>query len=230
MTRCKECKNEVSNSAPICPHCGVENPGEPLDALKLAEANKEIDYYNKAFQMWNRCRSHLDVYGKRECIQDAVDGIKYIDYLIERHPDAPGYWTMKGVLLTDGLGRHKDALVCLEKALQFNPSDLTIQLHIRNVKRQIGSCFVATAVFHSGDAWQVESLRDFRDTVLTRFAYGRHFIAWYYRRGPAIAKYCSGRRMLSALVRSALQVVCRMIVMFRKLTEHRKNGTLAKHE
>lgn len=26
MTKCKECKNEVSTSAKTCPHCGVSNP------------------------------------------------------------------------------------------------------------------------------------------------------------------------------------------------------------
>lgn len=27
LTKCKECKKEVSSSAPTCPHCGVKNPG-----------------------------------------------------------------------------------------------------------------------------------------------------------------------------------------------------------
>ncbi|AKX51730.1 hypothetical protein AKN92_09725 [Thiopseudomonas alkaliphila] len=27
LTKCKECKKEVSNSAKICPHCGIKNPG-----------------------------------------------------------------------------------------------------------------------------------------------------------------------------------------------------------
>ncbi|MGO2258570.1 MAG: hypothetical protein ACTH5S_12325 [Hafnia alvei] len=28
MTTCKECKKEVSDSAKVCPHCGVKKPGE----------------------------------------------------------------------------------------------------------------------------------------------------------------------------------------------------------
>tara|TARA_R110002167_G_scaffold98718_7_gene259401 strand:+ start:22190 stop:22612 length:423 start_codon:yes stop_codon:yes gene_type:complete len=27
MTKCKECKQEVSDRAKVCPHCGVKNPG-----------------------------------------------------------------------------------------------------------------------------------------------------------------------------------------------------------
>lgn len=27
MTKCRECKKEVSSEAPACPHCGVKNPG-----------------------------------------------------------------------------------------------------------------------------------------------------------------------------------------------------------
>ncbi|WP_409450394.1 zinc ribbon domain-containing protein, partial [Cedecea neteri] len=26
LTKCKECKKEVSSSAKTCPHCGVKNP------------------------------------------------------------------------------------------------------------------------------------------------------------------------------------------------------------
>ncbi len=35
MTKCKECKKEVSAKAKACPHCGVKNPGfNAKDALK----------------------------------------------------------------------------------------------------------------------------------------------------------------------------------------------------
>jgi len=35
MTKCKECKKEVSTSAKTCPHCGIKSPGVKAgDALK----------------------------------------------------------------------------------------------------------------------------------------------------------------------------------------------------
>lgn len=35
MTKCKECKKEVSAKAKVCPHCGVKDPGfSAIDAFK----------------------------------------------------------------------------------------------------------------------------------------------------------------------------------------------------
>ena len=51
-----------------------------------------------------------------------------------------------------------------------------------------GSCFVATACFGDPDHPTVVTLRGFRDAVLTRFAPGRRFIAWYYSHGPGLAR------------------------------------------
>ena len=51
-----------------------------------------------------------------------------------------------------------------------------------------GSCFVATASFGDPDHPTVVTLRGFRDAVLTRFAPGRRFIAWYYSHGPGLAR------------------------------------------
>lgn len=34
LTKCKECKKEVSTSAKLCPHCGVKNP-DPNGFIKL---------------------------------------------------------------------------------------------------------------------------------------------------------------------------------------------------
>lgn len=50
-------------------------------------------------------------------------------------------------------------------------------------------CFIATAAFGSMDAAPVEMLRDFRDSVLSRFEIGRDFIEWYYSWSPAAAEW-----------------------------------------
>lgn len=47
-------------------------------------------------------------------------------------------------------------------------------------------CFVATMVF--GDAWQTDSLRDFRDTVLRPRPWGRRLVAAYYAAGPRLCR------------------------------------------
>ena len=62
-------------------------------------------------------------------------------------------------------------------------------LHLKKEGRQPkGSCFVATACFGDADHPTVVTLRGFRDAVLTRFAPGRRFIAWYYSHGPGLAR------------------------------------------
>jgi hypothetical protein len=65
-------------------------------------------------------------------------------------------------------------------------------------------CFIATAVFDSPMAGQVEILRQFRDKYLLTNDFGRKFVAWYYRNGPAAAKYIKDKPLVKATVRVAL--------------------------
>lgn len=68
-------------------------------------------------------------------------------------------------------------------------------------------CFIATAAYGSGDAWQVEYLRSFRDRVLSKSAAGRFFIREYYAHSPAVADFISGRPSLMLTVSCMLTVV-----------------------
>ncbi len=69
-----------------------------------------------------------------------------------------------------------------------------------------GACFVATVAFGEG-APELDTLRAFRDDVLSRHAAGLRFIAWYYREGPALAAWVSKRPRLKAATRSALKLL-----------------------
>lgn len=73
-----------------------------------------------------------------------------------------------------------------------------------------GPCFVATVAFGEG-APELETLRTFRDRVLARSRPGRSFIAWYYRRGPALAGVVARRPLLRNLTRTALRVLTRQL-------------------
>jgi|GEM_PF-5353052 len=55
-----------------------------------------------------------------------------------------------------------------------------------------GGCFVATAAYGDYNNAAVVLLRQFRDRILSRNDVGKHFIAWYYREGPALAGFISG--------------------------------------
>jgi hypothetical protein len=67
-----------------------------------------------------------------------------------------------------------------------------------------GGCFIATAAFGSPLAGQVEILRQFRDRYLLTNNFGRKFVAWYYRNGPAAASYIKDKPLAKAAVRVAL--------------------------
>ena len=47
-------------------------------------------------------------------------------------------------------------------------------------RQKKGACFIATAIYGSSDAPQVNTLRDFRDNVLAKSYAGRSFIDFYY--------------------------------------------------
>ena len=57
------------------------------------------------------------------------------------------------------------------------------------------SCFVATACY-GADSPLTNSLRGLRDRVLLPCRAGRGFVAWYYRNGPAIAKFVKAAPIL----------------------------------
>lgn len=67
-----------------------------------------------------------------------------------------------------------------------------------------GACFVATVAFGE-EAPELDTLRAFRDRVLARSVPGRAFIGWYYREGPALARFVAARPLLRGMTRSALR-------------------------
>ncbi len=70
-----------------------------------------------------------------------------------------------------------------------------------------GGCFIATAGY--GSEWHphVQTLRDFRDNVLMKSAWGREMVGFYYRHSPAIACYIAERDGLRAATRWLLTPV-----------------------
>lgn len=62
-------------------------------------------------------------------------------------------------------------------------------------------CFIATAALGTPTHVHLRHLRTFRDQNLSNTVWGRSFVAWYYRRGPAMASSIRGRRGRRALAR-----------------------------
>jgi alpha-tubulin suppressor-like RCC1 family protein len=64
-----------------------------------------------------------------------------------------------------------------------------------------GFCFIATAVYGTDTARQLDILREFRDTVLLPNNLGAKFVSFYYRTSPSIANFISQHEVLRTVVR-----------------------------
>jgi len=81
---------------------------------------------------------------------------------------------------------------------------------MRIQSRSGSPCFVATAAYGDENHADVVYLRGFRDRRLQKSTCGRLFVAWYYRRGPAMAMAVmrsealkrAAHALISALVRA----------------------------
>jgi hypothetical protein len=62
-------------------------------------------------------------------------------------------------------------------------------------------CFIATAVYGTARAKEIDILREFRDTVLLSNSLGVRFVSLYYKTSPPIAKIISQHEVLRTVVR-----------------------------
>jgi hypothetical protein len=80
------------------------------------------------------------------------------------------------------------------------------ELHIpsstaSDIPESIKNCFIATAAYGSPMASEVETLRNFRDTVLLQHQLGKIFVKWYYKTSPQLARWIAPRKQVRKLVR-----------------------------
>ena len=65
-------------------------------------------------------------------------------------------------------------------------------------------CFIATAAYHDGHAGPVMMLRQFRDEILARTAFGQKFIDTYYHYSPALAEWAWDKPFVRSFALRAL--------------------------
>ena len=81
----------------------------------------------------------LETKGELVRIKAEVDWNEEIGGVIEEalriEPESSAYLNTKGLLLSDGLAKHRQALDCLTRALEFEPDSVVIGQNIRNVEQ-----------------------------------------------------------------------------------------------
>lgn len=65
-------------------------------------------------------------------------------------------------------------------------------------------CFIATAAYGTDTAEEIDTLREFRDTIMLPSSIGAGFVSLYYWTSPAIARFISGHEFLRTAVRVGL--------------------------
>lgn len=71
-------------------------------------------------------------------------------------------------------------------------------------KQKGGACYVATKIYHSPHAYEVEVLREIRDRHLARYRLGRQFICLYYQFGSNMAESLDWVPIFKPLLKSLL--------------------------
>ncbi len=80
--------------------------------------------------------------------------------------------------------------LCAETLRKYIATEKPLhRAEFKNAYKLLGGtdCFVATALADVSSPETLPRLRRFRDETLAKHAYGRVFVAWYYRVGPGIA-------------------------------------------
>ena len=74
-----------------------------------------------------------------------------------------------------------------------------------------GKCFIATAVYGSPMAYEINVLRDFRDTLLMQGLLGKTLVKIYYRFSPPIACVVAKHNTLRLLLREMLKPIIMLV-------------------
>lgn len=65
-------------------------------------------------------------------------------------------------------------------------------------------CYIATMCYGDYDHPQVLVLRDFRDTVLRQYEWGRKFIGFYYKHSPIWVEHLKDKKLINNIIRKSL--------------------------
>ena len=184
---------------------------ETFDQIEK-ETQKNIEASTSHIQaqaIFNELSANLQVYGSNSALSGAMPAnvdlaLQHINRSLELEPNNAAYLNLKGLLLWQGKKDKEGALVLIKKASELNPRDINIQHNLKAIEDPKG-CFIATASFGTPVAYEINELRYWRDTRLSKSSVGRNFIKTYYRLSPPIADLISKRPLAKKIVRNALK-------------------------
>ncbi len=89
--------------------------------------------------------------------------------------------------------------------------DLKRQLNQVNTGGGSSGCYIATMAYGDYDHPQVMILRQFRDDVLNKSAYGKWFIKIYYHYSPKLVERLKNQRTVNIIIRKTLNQFIKLI-------------------
>lgn len=118
----------------------------------------------------------------------------------------PGFGVMVGV--------QKIPKKEINEAIRYSKDDDSIIISYKapvGVRKQKSGCFIATAVYGDNEEYQVQVLRCFKDNYLEKQLWGSVLINFYYKVGPAIARYIGKHGALRYPIKKLLNLIVRLI-------------------
>ena len=88
---------------------------------------------------------------------------------------------------------------------------------LKKIKQKSGPCFIASAAYEDPYAYEVCTLRTFRDLFLKNSPYGRKAVAFYYKKSPHWADQLDQHPHLKPLVRGALKPIVIFMTSYLKI-------------
>lgn len=179
-------------------------------AAKDTEADIEAaQSHIQAQFIFDQLSANLQVYGTNSSLTAHTPAnvdlaLQHINRSLEIHPNNAAYLNLKGLLLWQGKGDKAAALPFIKKASQLAPNDINIQHNLKAIQDPNG-CFIATASFGTPLAYEINELRYWRDTALSKSVFGKAFIKTYYKLSPPVANFIATKPMIKKITRNALK-------------------------
>lgn len=85
------------------------------------------------------------------------------------------------------------------------------------------NCYIASAVYKDIEHPNVNSLRTYRDEVLSKSNLGKLFINKYYKYAPKLVKHLSGKSILNKIIKPILDILVKIIEHKNKRNGNRIN-------